>query len=304
MRHYAFFVAVFASSTACTMSADETIHPTAETVNKSKQALTAGALEWMNGTYSAACRNPSTGAARTAGEAWSLRIAGTATMTNSALAVAKGDSDCVLTLTAIKATAGLYTTTSSIALDGTYKATASAFTNTGTLGFYANAKLTVTGMSSDFAIRLVFSDDLSAASESSKSSAYSQFAGGSETEPVAAPAYTGTNTIVVMANDDATVSSTTGSFDLSLVTGAQAGDEYRVLGELASPTFASIDAAWNGATGSAVAITGAPVTIASSAILANSTALPAKRTVVVRRSLNGVASYQIFPLAFAAPPTG
>jgi hypothetical protein len=304
MRHFAIFAAVFACSTACTMSADETIHPTAETVNKSKHALTSGALQWLNGTYSAACKNPATGAMHSDGDAWSLRVSGSGDMTYGALAVAKGDSDCQLTLTEINASAGLYTTTSAIALDGDYKGTASAFTKDGALGFYANAKLTVTGMNSAFAIRVVFSDDLSAAEESGKTPSYAQFSGGSESEPVAAPAYTGANSMTILANDDGTVSSTTGSFTLALGTGAQAGDEYRVLGELADPTFASIDAAWNAASGSAVAITAAPVAIASSAILANSTALPAKRTIVVRRSSNGVAAYQIFPLAFAAPPSG
>lgn len=299
---------VVASSAACTAaSTDEVLDPSAVVIDKSTHALSAASIEWIDGTYSASCKNPETGAARTAGEGWSLRISGAATMTHPALKVTKGDSDCTLSLSGLRTTSALYDAAPAFAMATSYQSSGSAFsTGAGAIEFYGNAKLSATDMASNFTITVLVSDDLATASGGTKTGSYAQFAGSGDMGEVAAPEYSMTNTIALEANVDDTVSATTGSFTLSLGEGAQAGDTYRIVdAELASPTFASVDAAYNAGGGhEPVTISGSPVTIASADLLANGTALPAKRTVIVRRVQDGVAAYQIFSLEFAAPPAG
>jgi hypothetical protein len=300
------FGALAASSTACTSASDDGITPRVEVLDRTTQGLTSATLEWVNGTYGTGCKNPNTGAAHSASDGWSLRISGSTPMTNGALAVTKGDSDCVLTLTGIGTTDNTFTASPGFALATSYQANSSSFAaNSGPIAFYANAKISATDMASDFVITIVYSDDLKAADGGSKTGSYAQFAGTGSEGVVAAPQYTAVNTVAVQANADDTVSTTSGSFTLTLDT--QAGDTYRVIDSNISSTltFDNIDAAYNAAGGGADAVTisGSPITITSSALLAASVALPAKRTVLVRRTVSGVAAYQVFSLTFSPPPS-
>jgi hypothetical protein len=305
MRHIALIALVASfSSAACTMNAEEEIlQPNADLIDRSTHALTSGSLEWLNGTYGTGCKNPATGAAHEATDAWSLRIAGSADMDHAALKVVKGDSDCELTLTGIKG-AAMYAADPAIAMGSSYKMSASSFAaGSDPRAFYANAKLSATSMAANFTVHVLFSDDLAAASPSNKDSSYAQFSGSFDGGSVAAPAYSSVNTIALTATEDNHVSSTTGK--LTLTVGAQAGEEYRVIdSELASATFASVDEAWNASGGGApaVAISGSPVDIASADIIADGSALPAARTVIVRHVEEGVPAYEIFPLTFGAAP--
>lgn len=305
MRHFAVIALLASLSAACSMNAEEeTIEPRAELIDSSTHALTSGTLEWLDGTYGTGCKNPTTGAARLATDAWSLRIAGTATMTNTALKVVKGDSDCVLTLTNIKG-ASLFAASPAIAMTASYQVSASSFAAAASArAFYANAKLSATDMAADFVVHVRFSDDLSAASGSTSASSYAQFSGSVNGTSVAAPSYTSSNTMAITATDTNTVASSSGSFTLTLA--SQDGDAYRVIdSELVSPTFATVDDAWTSGAGDAavtIATGGGAVAIASADIISNGVALPAKRTIVVRRAVDGVPAYMIFPIAFSAAP--
>lgn len=304
--HFSVLVSIvatcLASSVACvSQSDDELLNPRAEVIDQSTQALTAAELLWINGTYGTGCKDPAAGTAHLATDAWSLRISGVATMTNDALAVTKGDSDCTLTLTAISTSGGVRTASSSFALGAAYAGSARSF-GSGAAKFFANAKINPADMSASPTVTVLFSDDLSAVDGGTKTGTYAQFAGTSGGTTVPAPNYeVSSNSIAVEANEDATVSATTGSF--ALTTGSVAGNTYRViLGELVSPTYESVDTAYNAVSGdpAAVTISGA-VSIASANILANDVPLPAKRTVIFRKVVDGVASYQIFSLSFSAP---
>jgi hypothetical protein len=279
-------------------------HPRVELIDRTTQGLTSATLEWANGTYGTGCKNPSTGAAHLVTDAWSLRISGSTALTNAALAVTKGDSDCTLSLTAIGTTSTVYPAAPSFALTTSYQGTASSFSAESAKAFYANAKISATDMASDFVVTIAYSDDLKQVDGGTKTGTYAQFSGSADAGMVAAPHYTSGNTITVSANENNTVSTTTGNFTLTV--GTQAADAYRVIdGEInATLTFDNVDTAYNAVEGgaAAVTITGSPIPIASSAILAVSVQLPAKRTVIVRRTENGVAAYQVFSLTFSAAP--
>lgn len=129
--------------------------PTVSAYGVSQQALNTAALESANGTYGASCIG------RTG--SWSVAITQGASLDNSALAVAHGNSACQLTLTALRTGAGasnLYTASSGIVLGGSYAASGTLFSASGA-SFYANAKHSATDFRSDFAISLLHSADAS-----------------------------------------------------------------------------------------------------------------------------------------------
>src|SRR4051794_15165340 len=92
-------LALPASSFACSAPAgDELVQARVETIDRTHQALSTGALKWANGTYGAGCQSHR-------GGSWSARISGTDDMDNPALSVVKNDSACVLRLTSLVADA-------------------------------------------------------------------------------------------------------------------------------------------------------------------------------------------------------
>jgi hypothetical protein len=292
---------IIASSAACSMSTtDEVLDPSAVVIDQSKHALTTGTLAWARGTYSTSCKNPDTGAARTASEEWTLKISGD---TTSTLKVVRNDADCVLTLNALGTASETYLADPAIAMNDAYQAKGSAFAQDGgAIEFIANAKLSVADMSENFVMSILFSDDLASADGGSKTGSWAQFEGSSSEGVVAAPQYAVTNTIAVETDVDDRVSATTGSVAFSLASGKQAGDNYRIVdGAIAGLSFATVDAAYNAAGGTAPAAIPTPFTLQSAAILANGSELTAYRTVIVQRAVDGVASYQVFTLEFLEP---
>jgi hypothetical protein len=261
--------------------------------------------EWANGTYGAGCRDPGTGVSHRATDAWSLRIGGDAAMTHPPLFVSSADVGCTLTLDAIGTASAVYRAAPPFPLTTSYQPNASAFSaGDGTVAFYANAKLGTIDVGPDFVLSLAYSDEPTCVDAASMAGDSIPFAGASAAGLVAAPQYTARNTVAIETTEDGTVVGTTGSFTLTLDT--QAGDSYRVIASGIDRvlTFAKVDAAYkaDGGGAPAVPIDGSPIAIASSTLLADAVTLPTRRTLVVRREVDGVPAYQVFRLAFKPPP--
>jgi hypothetical protein len=124
-------------------------------VIQTTQALTAGSVKAINGTYGAGCL------ARAG--SWSVLVSGTDPLINPALSVVKNNIACSLTLTSIVADQ-TYSGAPIIAMTTAYQGTASAFPSSGPVSFYANARLGSTSFASSFIVTLVVSGDVTAAS--------------------------------------------------------------------------------------------------------------------------------------------
>jgi hypothetical protein len=165
--------------------------------------------------------------------------------------------------------------------------------------FYGNAKVNTSTFASAFVVNLLLSDDPGTAS-GSNNAVFASVSGSSQTDLVPPPNYTlSTAGITVQADVNGLVTSVAGN--LALTDGSNTGSGYVInLGTLpATPTFTEYDAAYNG--GSAVAISGANPAVPASSMLAAGVQLPATRTVIVRRSDNGVIAYQAIKITFNAP---
>jgi hypothetical protein len=131
----------------------------------SEDSLTSADLRSANGTYGAACHGR-------AGTAWSVAISMSAPLDNAALAVVRGNSACLLTLTELRVGAGtLYTASAGIVLASAYAASSTVFTASGA-SITVNAKLSTASFSSDFTVSVLHSQDSSLAT-ASKAAFYS-----------------------------------------------------------------------------------------------------------------------------------
>jgi hypothetical protein len=165
--------------------------------------------------------------------------------------------------------------------------------------FYGNAKVNTSTFASSFVVNLLLSDDPGTAS-GSNNAVFASVSGSSQTDLVPPPNYTlSTAGITVQADVNGLVTSVAGN--LALTDGSNTGSGYVInLGTLpATPTFTEYDTAYNA--GSAVAISGANPAVPASSMLAAGVQLPATRTVIVRRSDNGVIAYQAIKITFNAP---
>jgi sugar lactone lactonase YvrE len=165
--------------------------------------------------------------------------------------------------------------------------------------FYGNAKVNTSTFASAFVVNLLLSDDPGTAS-GSNNAVFASVSGSSQTDLVPPPNYSfSTAGITVQADVNGLVTSVAGN--LALTDGSNTGSGYVInLGTLpATPTFTEYDAAYNA--GSAVAISGANPAVPASSMLAAGVQLPATRTVIVRRSDNGVIAYQAIKITFNAP---
>ncbi len=290
-----------AITTACTVdksrSGDVHAHPRLITMS---QALAANTLTSMHGSYSAGCT------ARNSGS-WTLTISGTAG--NDELSVVEDNTDCVLTLTSVKANATTYvpTSPSSIALDGTFKETAVAFYqqggNSDVVEFYGNAKLDPADFSSDFGLVFKSSDEINDV-DGGQHDALVSVAGAQQASTIEAPNYEYASGIVYSENGDAGVTGATGSVTLTLPQGGYAANYYRIVDGSslgASPSFNQVDDAFRA--GSATAMPSSPASFTWEQLgLTNGAVLPMEKTIIVQRidSATNVVSYQTFWLRFNA----
>ena len=274
----------------------EVVDPGVEIVEKGSQALVAGDLESVNGTYGAGCTNRS--------GSWSIEIANGATLDHSALSVVKNDTGCVLTLTELHAESVLYVTAQDIALSDAVVGSASTFklstaADTGDPAiFFANAKINPDDFSSDFVLTFLYSDDPNSASGTNNAD-YDNWESSVAGDSVSAPNYTYADNLVIETDVNDVVTTTSGSLDFT--DGSVTGEHYLVdLGTLpGSPTYDDIKDAFDG--GSPTAIGGANPSIPVATFDLTGDTLPQTRTVLIRHVENNVPSFQVLKVTFAAP---
>lgn len=264
-------------------------------IEQSSSALTIGTLQWANGTYGAGCVTRS--------GSWSLRISGSATMDNPALSVVQGNAACVLTLTQLVADQ-TYIGTPAIALGTSLAGSASAFApNASPLAFYANAALSSASFNADFTVTVLYSDDANLKT-GAVTSGYASVAATSSATGINAPNYTiSLGSLTVQVDVNYVVQSATGTANLTdgTVTGTTYFVDQGTLG--ASPTFAELDAAYNAASPAPTSISGANPQVAASAfgLVGVNLSSTAYRTIVIRRLVTTVPSYETFRIAFSHP---
>jgi hypothetical protein len=298
-------------ATACSAGPQQTAHtaagssvvPTVAITNRMGPALQLGELASIDGTYGADCIDRS--------GPWSVAVGGSSVALNNArLSVAEGDSNCVLTMTALN-TRAAYVATPPLAMTSAYQPSGSAFAallddgGSAPIVFYANAMLSSTSFTGDFVINIVYSDDPSLVS-SNASTSYVTHSATAATSQAPAPDYTiDLSPITVRASASNVVLTATGSASLSFNT--VAGQFYAVdsAGALtASPTFAEVDGFYRSQTPAPVS--GNATTIPAAAFALAAATLPAVRSVVVANTSSGVPSYEVvsvtFDLPSSAPP--
>lgn len=271
--------------------AEVSVSPKVQVIDRTSQALSTGALQWVNGTYGG-CRN------RTG--AWSARISGVVAMTNSAVTVVKDDTDCALTVTGLFADVS-YTGTPSILLGTDYFATGSSFANLANpVAFYANAKADQLDFDVNFAITILFSDNVNSTTPAVTATYASVSSSANAETQVPAPNYTLSFTgLDVQTDVDNVVETATG--DVAFVPGTRLGEFYVVnTNQTLGATFAIIDAAY--AAGTAVAYPTDPANLipADSFTLVGVT-LPVIRNIIVIHEVSGVESYEVIRVTFNAP---
>jgi hypothetical protein len=270
---------------------DGSVSGKAEVINRSSHALSVGALAWINGTY-AGCQG------HTDGDAWSLRISGSATMTYGALTVTKNDAACSLTVTELKADS-IYESSPDITMTDAFQETASAFakrvdTELQPTAFYANAKLSSTGFASDFTVTILYSDDVRGASPNVNAT-FAQVSGATTDTQVPAPDYTTDFSGMTIQTDvDSKVDSATGS--LALGAGDHAGEKYVIVSGSIGTSFAAADDAY--AAGTKVDFSSS---ISAGSFLSNGDQLPATRTLIIMHAEEGVRAYEVIRITFNAP---
>jgi hypothetical protein len=290
-----FAITMLVASGGCS-EGEHSVQAEGQVIEQSSAALSIGSMQWANGTYGAGC------VARSGG--WSLRISGSATMDDPALSVVKNNTACALTLTSIEADQS-YTGTPAIILGTSLAGSASSFapTSGGALAFYANAVLSSASFASDFVVTILYSDDPNLKT-GSVTSGYAVVAATSTATDINSPDYTiNLASFVVQVDVNYIVQSASGT--ANLIDGSIAGTSYFVdQGTLgASPTFEELDTAYNAASPAPTSITGADPQVAAAAfgLVGVDLSSPAHGTIVIRRLVSGVPSYETFRIAFSHP---
>jgi hypothetical protein len=293
-----------AIATACSSAPERTsqtaaptsVVPTIAVTNRIGPELHLGELASIDGTYGGNCIDRS--------GAWSVAVAGGAALHNAPLSVAEGDTNCVLTLTALNTNAS-YVASPPIAMTSAYQPSGSAFAIEGDGGsapiaFYANAMLSSTSFAADFVINLVYSDDPNLVA-SDASTTYVTRSASATTSQVPAPDYSlDLSQISVRAAVSNVVQSAAGSASLNFNTVAgqfYAVDSGGTLG--ANPSFAQIDAFYQSQTPAAVS--GSATSIPASAFGLAAATLPAVRSIVVANTSSGVPAYEVVTVTFDVP---
>jgi hypothetical protein len=276
------------SSVGCSVASEDSVSPTVQVVDKTRQALSAGALKFVNGTYS-------TCTSRTGN--WSARISGTDIsdpMPYAPVSVVKNDAACRLVVTALKADA-TYAGNPSITMVTSYAGTASSFAaGSDPIAFYGNAKLSALTYAAGFTMTILFSDNLADATDSTAASFASVSSTASESQ-VVAPDYTLDFGALALQTDALqVVQSASGSIAPSATN--QTGERFVVSsnGSLGS-TFAAVDAEFLDGTPQAL-----EATIPASDLGLNGAELPAVRSLIIAHTVSGVTAYQVIRITFNA----
>ena len=270
---------------------------TATVFNRTTHALAAGALQFVNGTYTTCVGHADK-------DSWSVPIDTTAGAgTNPILTVAQGDTGCTLTLASLDTSPGQnYVAAVPFALTGAYQPTAVSFATTalGATAFYGNALMAPADFSSNFLISILYSDDPRNAAGASGTAVAAVSATAVSTQ-VPAPDYAvaDLSSVTVTTNSMNNVIAVSGS--ANFIDGLHNGQDYVIVpGALpdAPPTFADDDTAFAAASPSTAA--GDPPSVPGAMLLAIGTNLPAIRTVILRNTnaASGVTAYETIQLTF------
>ena len=286
---------ICAVSAGCTAASDgDNVGARLTVLGTAESALSAASISSIDGTYGGACG----GHAGDGSDTWSLSAGA------STLAVAKNDTDCVLTIANIVAGGNTYAGTPAIGLStaDTWKLSPSAFASSGQASFYANAKISALTFAADFGITLLVSDSQTAAA-SDKATTFETVNGTVSSLTVLAPNYTIDMTSMNIQKDANAVVLSTGGY-AQLVEGATpiTGQDYAVyLGSLASAaTILQMTTAFAGAAaqGSLASLTSLRVPSSSFSLNGLDLHTSTVRTVIVRNMVGNVPSYQLFTITF------
>jgi len=268
-------------------------------------ALTPYAIK---GTYGASCKTHG-------GEAWDIPFGAPP---NSSFAVVLNDTfaNCPLTLTAITMKSGGhaadYLFVKPIVLGLGYAATASAvdLPDASTLAFYANAEiLSLSGptYTNNFVINVVYSDDEVLCGTTTPPAVAATVTATATDATVAPPAYqldANGLKFVVDANQ-AVQSTSTGAIVLTLASGAQAGEEWKIFNPAATCSntpcsFADIDQIYGTTPFDTGTITGTGnITLPWTDWMSAGATLPGRATLIAKHTGAGsVVSYELSQVLF------
>lgn len=269
----------------------DAVHPSVALVlSQGALSLAPGTLKAANGTYGAGCTNRS--------GAWSLEITGaSATLLHPPLSVVRGNIGCVLTLTSLTADKD-YAANPTFAMGAAYQATSSSFTfGVDPIAFYGNAYLNGLTFASDFVVVILYSDDANV-NTADNTANFTVQAATATASGIPAPNYAiDMTTLFVSSDDNDVVVTATGGATLN--TGSVTGQDYVVLETLTSTSYADVDAAFKGATSSAIS---GSIAAAEFTLVAVDLTGDEVRFVILANTINSVPSYQVFTITFH-PPT-
>lgn len=276
---------------------DSDVKPRVEVIDRTRSALSAASVAAVNGTYGSTC----SGRNADGSESWTVDLENPS---NTNLSVRKNDADCVLTIVSLTAGSDTFGGTPAIALDAAnaYKESASSFAiANGPLAFYGNAKISSLAFASDFTITVLVSDDPSASDSGDKGAEYATQSATAESNAVPAPSYSiSYSGFTVIKDVDNVVQSVTGAAQLTA--GGVAGQDYAIHeGWLdGASSFAEVDAAFAAAAkkGALSSLDGLALPAADFALVGLDLDAGPKRTVIIKNTMDGVASYQLLAVTF------
>jgi hypothetical protein len=296
-----------ALSAACSIgSADDTVKPQVEVIDRTRAALSmSGGLTSINGKYGSSCHGR-------AGLDWSVAITEGATLAYDALTVTKNDGDCKLSVTDIVGsgpegspapvyTAKLEGQASPIEMAPTF-ATAKPFLDgDDVFTFYGNATVSTETFAGNFTITLLVSDTADASSTLQSGSTYAEVSADEVTASDVLPPDSSVtlSSVSISIDADDKVLSRSGNVIIGS-TGDRQATHYAVVSSLAAdPTFAQVDAAYEGAT-SAAFVDAAPWSLSVENILPVTTDLTGgfSQWLILRRDEGGVPAYKVVKITF------
>jgi len=232
---------------ACGM--DQNVSAHGQIIDRTTHALSAGSVKEIKGSYSAACKDRSSGT-------WSVGDGDVSfTLDNAPLSVVLNNSLCRLTMTSVRlkpasGPAAEYSASNRELADTYGSPLAFKLGGAGSTVFYGNANLTPADFSADFVLGFLYSEDPSAADGGSKTAGFTQQYGSATFMGGTPPNYTATVSGLSLATDINNVVQSAGGVVVLTngVVGPHLGTEYVVSKtDLSStaPTYLEVYNAYN-----------------------------------------------------------
>lgn len=265
-----------------------------ELIDATRGALTTAKVRWANGMFGPGCKSRS--------GSWSVPIdPSVTTMDNPTLSVSRNDITCTLKITELVGDE-TYRAAPPLVLTTVFTPLAAPFNRPVAVGgkaaFYANARLGTTTFDGPFTLTLLVSGE-AAESAVSASGTYATSRASASVTTVPAPDYA-VDISTLAFEYDAYPLVTAVSGNLALTAGKYAGEGYVIVDTLpTTPAYADYDAAYKAQVAQPI-VNGA--TIPGATLLSVGSALTSDvvRTVLVRRTVDGVPSYQVVTVTFPA----